>query len=133
MIIRALRAVFDFRGRTRRRTFWLFVAAWFVPVTVSGAEIDRPESTLDSVAIAAFWVMYLVVLLVAIRRLHDTNRRGWWILLGISGLGLIYVLVLLSTDSTPGPNRFGADPKGRPAIYEPPAIHYPAGGPGRPG
>ena len=51
---------------------------------------------------------------VAIRRLHDTNRRGWWILIGLIPLiGQLVLFVFYLLDGTPGPNRFGPDPKGR--------------------
>lgn len=50
---------------------------------------------------------------VGVRRLHDTNLSGWWLLLAlIPGIGSIAVLILLVRDSTPGENRFGANPKG---------------------
>jgi uncharacterized membrane protein YhaH (DUF805 family) len=50
---------------------------------------------------------------VAVRRLHDTGRAGWWVLLGfipiIGWIALIYFYVL---DSQPGDNRYGPNPKG---------------------
>ena len=53
----------------------------------------------------------IVSLAVSVRRLHDTDRSGWWLLLNIVPFGGIVVLVFSCLESTPGPNRFGASPK----------------------
>jgi uncharacterized membrane protein YhaH (DUF805 family) len=54
-------------------------------------------------------------LAVQVRRLHDTDRSGWWILLGvvpiINYIGAIVLLVFYCLEGTRGPNRFGEDPK----------------------
>ncbi len=53
-------------------------------------------------------------LAVTFRRLHDTNRKGWWILIGfIPLIGQLVLFIFYVLDGTPGPNRFGPDPKGR--------------------
>lgn len=58
--------------------------------------------------------VFIPNLAVAVRRLHDSNRSGWWILIGlVPFIGAIWLLVLYLIDGTPGPNRFGPDPKGR--------------------
>ena len=52
-------------------------------------------------------------LAVGFRRLHDTNRSGWWLLLDlIPVIGAIVLLVFFCTDSNPGDNRYGQNPKG---------------------
>jgi uncharacterized membrane protein YhaH (DUF805 family) len=49
---------------------------------------------------------------VAVRRLHDTGRSGWWILIGlVPFVGFIALIVLLAQDSNPGENQFGKSPK----------------------
>jgi uncharacterized membrane protein YhaH (DUF805 family) len=49
---------------------------------------------------------------VSIRRLHDTDRSGWWLLIVLVPLvGAILLIVWYCTEGTRGPNRFGADPK----------------------
>jgi len=51
-------------------------------------------------------------LAVSIRRLHDTDRSGWWCLLGFLPLiGAIVLLIFFVMDGTPGDNRFGPSPK----------------------
>ena len=61
-------------------------------------------------------IYILVVLIpgiaVAVRRLHDTYRSGWWLLIGlIPILGTIVLLVFMLQDSKPGENQYGANPK----------------------
>ncbi len=61
--------------------------------------------------------LYLLVLLipglaVAVRRLHDTSRSGWWILIGlVPFVGSIILIVFMVQDGTPGDNEFGKNPK----------------------
>lgn len=50
---------------------------------------------------------------VSVRRLHDTSRTGWWILIGlIPVIGAIVLIVFYALDGVPGDNQYGADPKG---------------------
>ncbi|MFY7960951.1 MAG: DUF805 domain-containing protein, partial [Elsteraceae bacterium] len=57
--------------------------------------------------------MLIPTLAVLVRRLHDTNRSGWWFLLAfLPVIGQIWLFVLLVLDSHPGDNRFGPNPKG---------------------
>ncbi|MDP3125664.1 MAG: DUF805 domain-containing protein, partial [Thiobacillus sp.] len=52
-------------------------------------------------------------LAVTVRRLHDTGRTGWWLLIGLIPLiGAIVLLVFMLLDSQPGDNEYGASPKG---------------------
>jgi uncharacterized membrane protein YhaH (DUF805 family) len=49
---------------------------------------------------------------VSVRRLHDTSRSGWWLLIGLIPLiGAIVLLVFVCLDSTPGTNTYGPNPK----------------------
>ena len=60
--------------------------------------------------------VFIPNLAVAVRRLHDQDKSGWWILIGfIPLIGGIWLLVLYFIDGTHGPNRFGPDPKAPPA------------------
>ena len=50
---------------------------------------------------------------VTVRRLHDTDRSGWWVLINfIPIVGGLVLLVFTVLDSQPGANRFGPNPKG---------------------
>ena len=56
--------------------------------------------------------LFLPGLAVAVRRLHDVDRSGWWLLLAFVPLiGIIVLIVWWCTEGTRGPNRFGPDPK----------------------
>jgi uncharacterized membrane protein YhaH (DUF805 family) len=55
---------------------------------------------------------FIPSLACAVRRLHDTNKSGWWILISLVPiLGGIWVIVLLAIDSDPGVNQYGPNPK----------------------
>jgi uncharacterized membrane protein YhaH (DUF805 family) len=66
------------------------------------------------------WIYVVVSLLLVIptiavtfRRLHDTGRSGWWWLLSLlCGIGAIILLIFCLSDSKPGDNEYGANPKG---------------------
>jgi uncharacterized membrane protein YhaH (DUF805 family) len=65
--------------------------------------------------LSILWSLFAFIpnLAVTIRRLHDTDKSGWFILLGLIPLvGAIVLLVFYFMDGTRGPNRFGPDPKG---------------------
>ena len=105
----------DFRGRARRSEFWWFVlfsflaglAAGLVDLAIFGSEGIQAVSSLVSLA------LLVPFLAVAVRRLHDTDRTGWWLL--VSFVPIVGTLVLLwfyATRGQDGPNRFGPDPKG---------------------
>ena len=89
----------DFKGRARRSEFWWFALAAFVLETV--ARVISP--LLYGLVVLALLVPYFAA---AARRLHDTGKSGWFILVPI------YNLVLLVSDSTPGDNQYGPNPKG---------------------
>lgn len=97
---------FDFEGRARRKEFWMFA---LVNMIVSVALMVAAAVTEESALALAYNVYSILVILpgiaVAIRRMHDTNRRGWWILAPFVGL------VFAFFDSQPGENRFGPNPK----------------------
>lgn len=128
--IRAVRTVLRkyavFSGRASRSEYWWFVL-FNVIIAIATLAIDviffgTGESTTTATSAAfqanagpATLVSSLVLILpslgVAVRRLHDTDRRGWWILLGLIPLiGAIVLIVFYALDSTPGHNRFGPNP-----------------------
>ena len=126
--VKALKQYVDFRGRARRKEYWMFTLFNVIILAVLEL-VDRAlglgnfGGTADgsgvsaSVNLGLFSGLYsLAVLLpslaVAVRRLHDTDRSGWWILLGIIPIiGAIVLLVFYCLAGTRGPNRHGADPK----------------------
>lgn len=94
-----------FNGRASRREYWMFI---LINLGVSIGLI-LIETLLGGKGYL-YNLYSLAVLLpgvaAAVRRMHDTNRSGWWILLPIVNI------VFLAQDSQPGDNRFGPNPKG---------------------
>jgi uncharacterized membrane protein YhaH (DUF805 family) len=107
-----LRDFAKFDGRSRRSEYWLFLLFTLVlSMVVALAE----EAILGISIISSLLSLALLIpsLAVLVRRLHDTNRSGWWCLLWlIPVIGFIWLFVLLVLDSHPGDNRFGPNPKG---------------------
>jgi uncharacterized membrane protein YhaH (DUF805 family) len=104
----------QFNGRAMRTEYWMFVLVSFV-ISIGFSVIDAILGT-GSATGGVFSGLYgLAVLIptiaVATRRLHDTNRSGWWQLIALTIIGLIPLLIWLCTDSDPGENRYGPNPK----------------------
>ena len=75
------------------------------------AHID-PERRLDQIQMLYIFATFIPFVAVSVRRLHDTNRNGWWFLLTlIPVIGLIPALIFMTEDGQPGENRYGPDPK----------------------
>lgn len=106
-----------FSGRARRKEYWFFVLFNIIFSILFGV-IDGVTGSFDpEVGLGIFGGIYaLLVLLpslaVTVRRLHDTDRTGWWVLLIIIPLiGPIVLLIFMFFDSKPGNNEYGPNPK----------------------
>ena len=149
----------EFKGRSRRKEYWMFVLfltlvyAVFVAaalmlvasIDMRGTSVTRLLASFGTVGIVVglFWLAMLIpAIAVAVRRLHDTDRSGWWLMLYVgpyllslvlalasigkpniavqfvplvslvSAVGGVVLLVFMCLDGTRGGNRFGVDPKG---------------------
>jgi uncharacterized membrane protein YhaH (DUF805 family) len=113
-----LKKYVEFDGRSRRKEYWMFFLISFL-VGIGCSIIDNvsgltkaanglsPLNTLYGLAV------FLPGLAVSIRRLHDTGRSGWWVLIGfVPCVGWILMIIWLATDGDPGTNAYGLDPKG---------------------
>ena len=106
-----LRKYAEFSGRARRREYWTFALISFL----IGCALGVIGALVHGLAFLS-WVYSLAVLVpsiaVSVRRLHDTGRSGWWLLIGLIPLiGLIVLIVFLATDGEPGDNEYGPNPK----------------------
>lgn len=105
-----------FQGRARRKEYWMFQLINFIILIVLriiGGVLEMHTYGDDMNALMAIYS--LAVLLpnigVQVRRLHDTGRTGWWILIGLIPLiGFIVLLVFDVLDSEPD-NQYGPNPK----------------------
>lgn len=101
----------NFSGRACRSEFWFWALFVSIGVAVTMA-IDNVIGMFITYPIFGL-AMFLPGLAVTVRRLHDTDRSGWFILLGLIPLvGAIILLIWYCTKGTDGPNRFGPDPLG---------------------
>ena len=111
-----------FVGRARRNEYWMFFLFNFL-FLIAASIIDHTLGiTFDGTWYGPIYTLYALALFipglaVAVRRLHDVNKSGWYLLISIIPIiGPIIVLIKLCTDSTPGENQYGANPKETPAL-----------------
>jgi len=99
----------DFSGRSSRSEVWWWLLFSIIAQLVA-AVLDGAGSA-GILIIIIYLGLLLPTLAVQVRRLHDLDRSGWWILISfIPILGAIILLVWFCTKGTEGENRFGADP-----------------------
>lgn len=114
-----LRQYATFTGRARRQEFWMFV---LINVAVSlvlalvdnllGLRFGTEPATAGILGTIYSLAVLLPSLAVAVRRLHDTGRSGWWLLIGLIPLiGGIVLIVFYALEGRPGPNAHGENPK----------------------
>lgn len=131
----------EFSGRSRRKEYWMYVL-FIILVSVVLSVVENVVGLAQTVGpygpLTALFALATFVpsLAAGVRRLHDTDRSGWWLLIGIAPyllalallmtgslslftvlsvvalIGAVALLVFLVLDGTKGPNRFGPDPKG---------------------
>jgi uncharacterized membrane protein YhaH (DUF805 family) len=116
--LEALKKYAVFSGRSRRMEYWYFVL-FNIIVGIVLAGIDALLGTFSSASniglLSGIYSLAVLIpsLAVTVRRLHDIDRTGWWILIGLVPLiGGIVLLVFALLDSTPGSNQYGPNPKG---------------------
>ncbi len=109
-----------FSGRATRKEYWLY---YILPamVLISVLFLEQVQSVAWLANTVIVFVLLLLVLSIAVfvRRLHDTNRSGWWYFISfIPIVGGIIQLIWICTDGTVGPNKYGPDPKNRTTLNE---------------
>lgn len=98
-----------FRGRTDAAGYWWAVLCNFLISLVLGLMI-RMIPILRFVSVLYTLAMAIPLLACAVRRLHDTGRSGWYLLLGlVPVVGTILVIVLLAQASESGENKYGSN------------------------
>ncbi|MGW4226533.1 DUF805 domain-containing protein [Streptomyces bauhiniae] len=103
-----------FSGRARRQEYWMFVLFNLI-ISIVLAIVDAALDT-SILGIVYFLAVLIPALAVTVRRLHDTSRSGWWILISLIPLvGGIILLVFTVFDSKPETNEYGPNPKYAPA------------------
>ncbi len=115
--LKALKKYAVFSGRARRKEYWYF-ALFSLLIAIVLAIIEGIVGNLDAeTGVGLLGDIYLLAILipsiaVAVRRLHDTDRSGWWLLIALIPLiGGIVLIVFWAQDSQPGENQYGSNPK----------------------
>jgi uncharacterized membrane protein YhaH (DUF805 family) len=106
-----------FSGRAARSEYWYWTLFAIIADIVKA--IINAFVALGFVGLVVSLALLLPSIAVAIRRLHDLDRTGWWLLLAFTGIGAIVLLVWDCMKGTTGSNRFGADPLGPDADLQP--------------
>ena len=111
----------EFSGRARRREYWNFVL-FNILIAIVLAIIDSVTGSFSYQRgfglLGGLYALAVIIpsLAAGARRLHDTNRSGWWLLIGlIPCIGFIVLIVFLVQDSQAGDNQYGPNPKATPA------------------
>ncbi|HEY5408911.1 MAG TPA: DUF805 domain-containing protein [Ginsengibacter sp.] len=124
--LKALKNYAVFSGRARRSEYWYFALFNFI-FSIVAIILDHligstfTFDTVNGAVVSPYGYIYLLYALfvlipslaVAVRRLHDVGKSGWFMFISLIPLvGAIWLLVLFCTDSIPGPNEYGLNPKG---------------------
>jgi uncharacterized membrane protein YhaH (DUF805 family) len=123
-----LKRYFDFSGRSRRKEYWFYLIFFYVVMFVAmyldtalglggttTSSSEYGDGTMSASASATGGILTLIwallnlipLIAVAVRRCHDNDKSGWFVLIPIYG-----AIIVLFLEGTRGPNRFGPDPKG---------------------
>ncbi len=102
-----------FEGRARRSEFWYFclfcllvgVVTLYIDISVLGYAVEEEYTPLNTLAYLA---VFIPSISVTARRLHDIGKSGWWMLLALTGIGIILLIVWYATEGEKKKNRFGS-------------------------
>lgn len=101
--LQVLKKYADFNGRARRSEYWYFIL--FSTIIATILDIATVNSRLKFIYYLYSLLVLIPTIAVAIRRVHDVNKSGWWILFPF------YNIVLVCSKGTEGANEYGNDPK----------------------
>ena len=111
----------NFEGRARREEYWMFALfnaifsmLFYIPF-IAGIVMESEALMMIGGLLLFLYIaaLFLPSLAVVVRRLHDQGKSGTWYFIGfVPFIGGIWLLVLMVTEGTHGPNQYGPDPKG---------------------
>lgn len=109
-VVRCLRKYATFRGRAMRAEYWWFSLFNTLLGMVVYAAVQHLMGTeaADGAASIVQLALFLPMLAVGVRRLHDIDFRGWWMLLGLTVVGIIPLIIFFCLPGKPAGNRFGS-------------------------
>jgi len=108
--LKVLRQYFDFEGRARRKEYWMFFLVNIIVSFVIGFTLGFIGALINMPSLQDFGQIYSLIVFipsiaVGVRRVHDSDYKGWWLLCPF------FNFYLLVVEGTKGANRFGPDPK----------------------
>jgi uncharacterized membrane protein YhaH (DUF805 family) len=104
----------QFSGRARRTEYWMFVLFNLI-ISMVLAFVEGLLGSPGVIGLLYGLAVLLPSIAVSVRRLHDTDRSGWWLLVALVPLiGVIVLIVFAAQDSKPGDNAYGPNPKAAP-------------------
>jgi uncharacterized membrane protein YhaH (DUF805 family) len=104
-ISQAFQNILTFNGRASRSAYWWFALVLFIIAIV--IDIVAVASGVKAIEYLVDLVIFVLSLALQVRRLHDTNRSGfWWFIALIPLVGSIVLLVFNCLPGTPGPNKY---------------------------
>lgn len=119
--LKVLKNYTNFSGSARRKEYWMFTL-FNVIFAVAAMLLDNLLGiAIEGIGYGPIYGLYVLATIVpgiavSVRRLHDVDKSGWMLLIGLIPLiGAIWLLVLFVTEGTPGDNQYGPNPKGLPA------------------
>ena len=124
LMFQPLKKYAEFSGRARRSEYWLFTLfiilveiAYVILVSAIGGGTRGDMNPIGMVLTGLYGLFILGIIVpslaVSFRRLHDTDRSAWWLLIALLPfIGGLVLLVFYLLPGTNGPNKFGPDPKG---------------------
>jgi uncharacterized membrane protein YhaH (DUF805 family) len=109
--LKVLKNYFGFSGRARRKEYWMFFL-FNVLVAIGLGIIEALIGTGGLIGALYSLAVLIPGIAVTVRRLHDTSRTGWWVLIVFVPLvGALILLIFMVLDSQPGDNEYGPNPK----------------------
>ncbi|MBD3288167.1 DUF805 domain-containing protein, partial [candidate division KSB1 bacterium] len=115
--LKVLKNYAEFSGRATRQEYWMFVLFNMIFAVVAIILDNVLGTAIEDLGYGLFYILYFFAVIipswaVAVRRLHDVGKSGWMIFISlIPIIGIIWLFVLLVTDSEPGENQYGPNPK----------------------
>ena len=102
-----------FKGRAQRAEYWYFALYSFIISCVLALIMALIGDDSGILGLAYYAAVFIPGTAVSVRRLHDIGKSGWMFLINLIPIvGAVWFIILAATDSAPGENKYGPNPKG---------------------